>query len=253
MKDLQSYAPKYPRGRYEKLRSKGYKFTSIYRHFLALKLAKKPKAVFIRVPRTGGTSINKALRELGSRDFKRIDQVKYRFAQQGPASFSHMDYLRLVEEGFVSSSYDQNAFKFTIVRNPYSRMVSLFAYYKKFGDLHQKTSFETFCSLLTTDAIDEIGLYNVNGMSQCQPQSKWITNGKGELFPDYIGRFESLDDSFNFIAKKIGLKTALPNINATQHSPYQKYYNDESAEIVYNYYRQDFDLLGYSKELTNCD
>jgi len=249
MKDLHTYIPQHPRGRYEKIRPFGYKLTALYRHFSALKLAKQRKAVFIRVPKTGGTSINKALAEIGCRDFKRIDQIKYRFTQQGPASFSHMDYLKLVEEGFVSPDFNENAFKFTIVRNPYSRLVSLFSYYKKFGDLHQKTSFKTFCHLLQDGAIDEIGLFNVNGMSQCQPQTRWLTDQDEQLFIDYVGRFENLEESFKHIIQELGLNTKLPKVNSTKHSPYQEYYDDETLTIVQEYYKKDFDILNYSTDL----
>lgn len=249
MKELHTYLPEKPRGRFEKLRPLGYQLSSFLTPLHAAKLKKQPKAVFIRCPRTGGTSINKALAQIGTPNFRRIDQVKYRFTQQGPVSFSHMDYRKLVREGFVSPEFDREAYKFTVVRNPYSRHVSLFAYYKKFGDLHKNTSFETFTHLLADNAIDDIGLFNVNGMSQSQPQTRWITDENGEIFLDYVGRFETIQQSFEIITAKLGIQTQLPKINTTQHKPYQEYYTPETAEIVYNYYLQDFKTLDYPKDL----
>lgn len=249
MKDLHEYLPQHPRGRFEKLRPLGYKLTSFLTPLNASKLKNQRKAVFIRCPRTGGTSINKALAQVGTPNFRRVDQVKYRFTQEGPVSFSHMDYLKLVQEGFVTPEFNKAAYKFTIVRNPYSRHVSLFAYYKKFGDLHQNTSFETFTKLLADNAIDEIGLYNVNGMSQSQPQVRWLTDQNGEIYLDYLGRFETIEESFKIITKELGIETELPNINATKHKPYQEYYTPETTEIVYNYYKEDFQTLGYSQDL----
>ncbi|NBB78367.1 MAG: sulfotransferase family 2 domain-containing protein [Verrucomicrobia bacterium] len=235
------------RGRFEKLRPARYKMTSFLKHYNSLKQKKKPDAVFLWIPRTGGTSFFKALEKYGCLKLRRLDQIHYHFPQTGLVTFSHCHYPTLLRDGFVSPGFNQRAFKFAVARNPYDRIVSLYHYFVKLGDIHPKTSFRLFCQLLKEDAIDKLGLFNVNGMSQCQPQVNWLKDTHEKLIPDYIGRYETLAVSFSEIMTSLGLRAEMPHVNQTEHKPYLEYYDRELLDIVGDYYAEDFECFNYER------
>jgi len=45
----------------------------------------------------------------------------------------------------------------------------------------------------------------------------------------------------------------LPKNNTTRskRKKYTEYYDEETKEIIYNLYKKDFDVFGYSKEFTD--
>ncbi len=235
------------RGRFEKLRPAGYRLTSFARHYQRFVQRNNHDAVFLWVPRTGGSSFYFALCQHGCPKLRRLEQIHYRFPQSGLVTFSHCHYPSLLSTGFVSQAFHQNALKFAIVRNPYDRLVSLYHYFIKQKDLHPKTSFRLFCQLLEEGAIDDIGLFNVNGLSQCQPQAAWLKDDGGALIPDLIGRYEHLDQSFHEIMSKLGVSAALTHKNGTQHRPFMEYYDRELLAIVGDYYAEDFELFNYKR------
>lgn len=79
-----------------------------------------------------------------------------------------------------------------------------------------------------------------------------MTDARGEIAVDFIGKLENFAEDWKHISDTLGLSTVeLVNqkLNASKHKPYQEYYTKELQELVYNYYKEDFDLLGYSQEL----
>jgi len=204
----------------------------------------KPNAVFIWIPKTAGTSVWLGL---GATKLRILHSAKYSFTNRGIVTFGHMDYSRLVSEGIVKSNFDDTAFKFAFARNPYARAVSLFNYLQKITKrIPTDESFLDFCRRLHTSGCPPIGLYNVLGLSQCNPQVRWTEN----ISMDYIGKVESIDKDFESISSRLGLKTnALPHANKSYSSSYLDYYCRESKEIIQDFYKEDFIAFHYSQEL----
>jgi len=239
--------PERPRGRFRKPRPLRYAATSFLKFSHYLRALRHKDAVFIWIPRTAGTSTYSVLARHGCPNLKRLDKARYRFPQRGLVTFGHMDYVGLVESGVVSRSSHKRAFKFCFVRNPFDRTVSLFWYLKKMGDLHEKLSFDLFCRMISEGAYDRIGPFNVNGLSQCNPQLKWILDSNGEPIVDFIGRFERLDEDFKKVAEVLGIDATLPVMNQTRHNkPYEDYYTAETRRLIEQAYREDLEFLNYS-------
>jgi hypothetical protein len=137
---------------------------------------------FIWIPKTAGTSVYKTL---GAVRRKALPRIKYRFANNGFYTFGHMDYAQLVAQGHVSKEYDKSAYKFAFVRNPYDRAVSLFFYLKKVGTISPDETFLSFCLKLDEKEFEPIGLYNVSGLSQCNPQVRWLETLKWILWESW--------------------------------------------------------------------
>jgi hypothetical protein len=201
----------------------------------------RPNAVFIWIPKTAGTSICALL---DTPKLKTPRLVTFRFANRGTVSFGHMDYHQLIEKKYVSRSFDKSAYKFAFSRNPYARAVSLYSYIKeKRKRLPANESFLAFCRQLKEKGCPSVGLYNVKGLSQCNPQVRWIENIK----MDFVGKVENLSNDINVIFKKLKLpNNAIPKLNTSNYGNFRAHYCRESKKIVEEFYKEDFQAFDYA-------
>jgi hypothetical protein len=78
------------------------------------------------------------------------------------------------------------------------------------------------------------------------PQNTFLVDGEGKLLTDYIGRVETMQQSFEFIASKIGVPAVqLDKVNATERSAYRDYYDQELIDGVAKLYADDLRLFEY--------
>ena len=142
--------------------------------------------------------------------------------------------------------YKQNwdeYFRFTIVRNPWDRLLSF--YQNKLHNIQiEDTEFSIFKGCIDFKkfvyAIKERDLERCDGHFKLQSQ----------MFPldkiDFIGRFENLQGDFNTVCDKIGIpQQQLPHENKTKHKHYTEYYDDETRQIVAEKYAKDIEYFGY--------
>lgn len=200
-------------------------------------------AVFIWIPKNAGTSIYKTIEKNANAVLlKNLSDIKSKFKQKGMISFGHVDYSLLVKKGYISPKFDKRSFKFCFSRNPYERAVSLFSYLKK-HKIIKDNSFLKFCIKLKN--CEPIGLYNRDGISQCNPQITWIKDIKNL---DYIGKVEFFEQDYKKLTELLEIKTnIIPHINKTQHEDYKYYYCSESNKIIKKFYEEDFDFFKYTR------
>jgi hypothetical protein len=134
-------------------------------------------------------------------------------------------------------------FKFAIIRNPWSRMVSNWRMFTtqafRINQLAAMTnrelsSFPDFC---------EFAVNHPN--HHWQPQVDFLPDPL-----DYLGRMESMDESLRAIGAKItGFDTQNLVINGTHvcDDPwrYQSYYDQYTHDLVAKFYHQDIECFGY--------
>ncbi len=201
-------------------------------------------SIFLWLPKTAGLSIYDALKPHG---------IERRMGEGSLYCDAEADAREIVTYGHVSLSALKRAnllpahpWIFTIVRNPYSRAVSLWAYLKQKGSLGPRMDFREFCLVLRDRAVEPIGLYNKRGLSQCRPQADWLRG----VYVNYFGRFETLQADFDRICDKLKLpEILLTHRNRSDHRDYRTYYDAETQGIVRDYYAEDFELLAYSEDL----
>ena len=82
----------------------------------------------------------------------------------------------------------------------------------------------------------------------------------GEIMVDFVGKYENLYADWKFVANKLQISEDLPftpvsntakllggRREAMQGSHFSEYYfNDVVLEMVYDFYKRDMDLFGYS-------
>lgn len=142
------------------------------------KIKEDSDLLFIWIPKAAGTTIFSALEDTTGMQKRKKPTSFLSFPQKGAVTFGHVSYLSLLGIGAVSKRFHNSAYKFTVVRNPYERAVSLFNYFKQHGRIEQTVGFNSFLDAVALDR-PPIGLYNVCGISQANPQADWVTAGGG--------------------------------------------------------------------------
>ncbi len=244
---LDDYGAKLPISFYETMREKGSESRLSAAHSGSADLDNVPNAVFIWIPKTAGTTVHNALRAAGCPKLKTPELARLAFSAKGLVTFAHMSYKTLVDDGYIDGNFNKNSLKFTFVRNPFWRAISLYFYVQRYiVTYNRKPSFLDFLELLNTGLYDKIGLYNVKNLSQCNPQARWLDG----ISMDFIGRVEEIEKDFQALQQL--LKIRLPSLglykkglyfnNAVSFGPQEKY-------LVEKIYDEDFVRFGYGKDL----
>jgi len=136
------------------------------------------------------------------------------------------------------------AFTFTVVRNPYDRLVSFYHYVRrKRYMLDRSLDFEGF---VRRKLVDGRPVLTVQKARFWMPVANWIYEG-GKCLVDYVGRFEQLQGSFDVICDRIGRpRETLPHVNRTDHAHYSTYYTPGLREVVDGSMQSDCEAFGYT-------
>lgn len=180
----------------------------------------KNKIIFIHIPRTSGTSMEYFM-ENNMSEYK--DVVKHSTAQQVYNS--------------VGVDKWNEYFKFSITRNPYDMVISLYrahvfrkiGYYgaktlKYFLEHHEPMPWEHGATCLDYINRDDL---------------------------DYVGEFTKMNETIKIIKQKTGLsideRIKKMEVQAKQENPksYTEYYDDETRQIVAEKYAKDIEHFGY--------
>ena len=140
--------------------------------------------------------------------------------------------------------------KFTVVRNPWSRMYSFYNYFK---------NVETRSDVYGSDMSFKDWLISALGGKIAEPwggfgsQIDFIScNGKVQV--DHILKFENLESDFNKLCKKLLISKELPHYNGPFKTSnvasrnYTKYYDEDSINLVAKVFEKDIKYFGYTFE-----
>ncbi len=217
------------------------------------------KCIFIHIPKTGGTSIEKKLghfRDLryGVQDHRNIREIRPRtfFDKAGllfsrNSHFSRIQFLRAPLRSFrhsertLSKEQFDNYFKFAFVRNPWDRMHSWYCHVMRVEEHKRDMKLSDDCSF--KEFILDHQDVNYGFLSQLH----WIEDYGGSIPLDFIGRFESLQKDFDHVAERIGLPNSnLPHLLKRKNLPYIQAYDSELRDFVANHFEREIRLFGYT-------
>ena len=200
----------------------------------------KHRFIFFAVPKTATHAIRQALREhTGSEDWEQ--QVL--FGEQ----FLPIPEIARIKHGHISvrqirphldpevwNSY----FKFGFVRNPFDRYVST-CFFLNRNDSNFATSATTFMKRA-------LSVPRFRQRILVKPQNLQLSDDNGDIALDVVGRYETLQQSYDEICRRIGIPGKdLERKNPSQHAAFTEYYDDELRDIVAEYYRDDLAAFGY--------
>ena len=186
-----------------------------------LRYGKKTNFVFIHINKTGGTSIAKNLGFFSKRHYS----------------------VREVQKIIGFDWHD--AFTFTVVRNPYDRIVSQFEHARMNNHSNIRTNNISFNNWVKFTYDEKRKEFRKAGEKFFYTQKEWLQNEFEKIDIDYIIKFENLIEDYKIVQDIIGIKKKLTHLNSTIREPFQNYYNVESKKIIEDYFKADFEEFNY--------
>jgi hypothetical protein len=161
------------------------------------------------------------------------------------------DAQHLTAEGLkaeLNGLFD-NYFKFTVVRNPWDRLVSTCAWLdqKWFKGEELKTAeFERIVRQLHAASRDPKSAQALLASTHFRPQFLYIVDRQLRPMVDYVARYENLAADWATLCGRLNLNAALPARMKSHHRPYQEYYSDETHAMAGELYARDVTMFGYA-------
>lgn len=215
--------------------------------------------IYVAVPKTGSSTIRDQVSPLPHLDRRyllrtphldlvQIKQGMIYFAQtqalDSNRSFPHTVGSTADVTAAALAAFD-TSFKFSVVRNPWARAVSL--YFRKEGvQVADQISFADFIER-HTEASDTCRSSTLH-----RNQADWLSDESGTLAMDYVLRIEDLADKVDELAERSGGQVKLgtelrSNANARSRSgSYRDLYDDRLKTLVAQRFEKDIDLFKYT-------
>lgn len=192
------------------------------------------------MPKTATHSIREALRpNLGNDDWEQQVLFGNDLAPIPEiAAIGHGHISAQEIRSFLSEAEWSTYFKFAFVRNPFDRFVSVCAFLNRENPEYKSNPLQWMKLALQRPRFRARPLV--------RPQISQLVNESEQLAMDYVGRYESLQDSINEVLQKLELPTfELQQRNASSHADYHEYYDTELQERVGALYERDLQEFGY--------
>lgn len=210
-----------------------------------MRISKKHRFIFFSNPKTGSECVRELLDPVSD-----VRGVSFRDATPQFPYHSHMRpvELRAVMENTVASFDDY--YRFTFVRNPWARLVSLY----KMLLLAEPDFPLLFTEWLPTIRADGPG----GGGGGAQPWRQYgaytlqafAGDGEGRLLVHDVFRLEDIGEVVGHLRARGFIEddgAAIPMINASSNrTPFRDYYDAAARDLVAERYREDIETFSYS-------
>ena len=211
----------------------------------------KDKVIFIHIPRTAGTYIEK---ELCKKYNCKLDWPNpnkdnlfglYNIKDNHYLTLQHLTLNEMIKYDFINKNIE-NQYIFTVIRNPYDRILSL---YKNWFNIYK--SLDIFLDELEKLNIDK---YEHNGIvtNNNNFNYKNMTSKLSEIKYFVIPQYYYIDNNENYkvnIIKYDEIETL--NEKLKLNIKYKKSHNNNLTEIqknkIYNIYKIDFEKFNFQK------
>ena len=200
------------------------------------------KLVFVHIQKTGGSTVTRLLEEKVPDVYKL--GARHEFANEGRKKLRGWD----------------DYFKFAFVRNPWDRLVSWYSMIVRAQSTgnrswnalwsyvyNNSSTFEEFIRNCSGEVEVEDGVF----YSFAYNQLDYLTDERGNLLVDFIGRLETFEDDMREVADTVGMtleSETIPRKNRAPHRHYSTFYNRETETIVRERFKKDIEYFGYEFE-----
>lgn len=178
--------------------------------------------IFIHIARTGGTSVETAL--TGNDWWQTDPETKHLSALQARKHYGELIWSRYK--------------KFSIVRNPWDRVVSMWA----------TNQWHTKAEVQLPNANEDLKRF----IQHLKPHAheKYNSLFYHEILDekiDFVLRFENLAKDFSAMLTSLGFEDMpLPHVENRERKPYQEYYyDDETREMISFLFKKDIQDFNY--------
>lgn len=214
--------------------------------------SKEFNCIFVHIPKTARTSIEAKLGHF--EEFRRGVQDHRTVKEIEPCSWRHVDALasgqiRLIGKRIRNTLKGRSPllkglfnkyYKFTFVRNPWSRVYSWYRNVMRDEIKQERLNVSPDCSFRRF-------LSNHSNQWALRPQMDWIENVHGSIPLDFIGRFENLQEDFAKVCDELGISDSdLPRlVSGGCNKSYKGVYNKDMKNTVDTKYQEEIETLGY--------
>ena len=200
-------------------------------------ISHKYKTIFVHIPKTAGTSIEKAI------GIKALDKTAYRHREEAGirgVSYALQHYtaeMLMAENSIVP--YWKSYYKFAFVRHPYTRVLSEYFWVK--GKKKQGLEF-------TRQAFkDHLNSYYIKlNTDHKLSQTQYIYSSAGKPLVDRVFKFEKIKSSFKVLSNRLKLESKLEHMQRSSNSNIIEL-DDDDKDFIYQLYQDDFKNFNYNR------
>jgi hypothetical protein len=204
------------------------------------------KPLFIHIPKNAGTAISQSglvvpvIFDYISDFYRRIEES---LGVSNFAMYKHLPYSYL--DTNILKQFDR---RFAVVRNPWSRAVSMYNYSDKLREKFPESYPKSYYKITFKEFLNRRHNWEISPIYYRQfPYDHWANQVLWPLGGDVdILRYEHLNED---ISDYLGTKVTIPVINqGTYSDDYRSYYDEESYQAIYDWYRKDIEQWGFTFE-----
>jgi len=197
---------------------------------------KDKNILFIHIPKTGGSLIENKIKKVTPQRLYSSFTNTLLDSPYNKKSLQHQYYTTIYKfKNKLNINFD-NIKIFTVVRNPYDRIISDLFWYKLIK--------KDFTAEQVYNTIKDNYLYRDNLDNHNECQYKFIVDENNELNKNIkIFNTETLNESNDELNKFIGF-----DINIKEkgiNKDYSNYLNKDSICLINTFYKKDFELFNY--------
>lgn len=229
--------------------------------------------LFIHIPRTAGSSMRQYIKDVVP-DFKNTyDCCRNRNDSNLTGMFldaGHVAVGNLLARKVISREWYDECFRFTFVRNPWDRLVSVYKVYYHYRWYRSKLrykrkghnrawvytnafleSFETFVRAVVSGdwlaTLHRPSVARTLMFGIANPQMEWLRWGV-----DFVGRYENLDEDWKRLCSIINIPYKLLPVTRTLQNVHwprwsrQEWYVGELQDLVSDFYAEEIERFEYT-------
>ncbi|WP_306111431.1 MULTISPECIES: sulfotransferase family 2 domain-containing protein [Roseovarius] len=203
--------------------------------------------IFVHIPKTGGTSLALALEGRAMRDDiligdtpkakKRRGRIKD--VQSAGRLWKHSTLADI--DGLVSTGFVAQALCFTLVRNPWDRIVSYYHWLRIQAFDHP--------AVARAKTADFTGFLNATDMQdaiRAWDYARYMRRADGQDQAGFFIRLEHFEEEAGPLWDHLGFRLDLPHENRSARvQDYRSYYNEADADVVSRLCAVDIERFGY--------
>lgn len=246
----------------------------------------KNKFLFIHVPKTAGTSVHNYLKEyyndlspdplppihhMRAKDYLNFHKNKFSYFKfafvRNPFSRTVSAYLDFIEKRNKNNFDKSKSFYIHKFRYKNLKFYNALTINEVTG-LNVKSedydNYQDYCEALTLGTKENLTFLKINKNSSftdfCKnliesnwikdihfsPQTSFVKNQDGEIIVDYIGKYEELENSLNYLREKINIPLNIKHLRKNKKNyDYKDFYTSYTKQIIQEIYSNDLNEFEY--------
>jgi len=202
------------------------------------------KFIFVHIRKSAGSSIRDSLEPISlKKPSDPISKIKSRFLKiekdYRKFAFRQHNDIMIAKKVLPPEVFD-SYFKFAFVRNPWHRLVSEYEFIRRTPShgRNSKVSKMEFKNYIIYQS-KRFDAHQIN----------MLADPSGKLQMDFVGKFENLQEDWDYVVSKIGIATKpLSHRKKAGITDYNAYYTDETRQLVAELWKDDIMAFGYSND-----